>query len=161
MPHLDQRGVVAQLLVVLLLVAGLAVGVYLVQTRTNLFPKAAVSQPTGPETSFTLIGPSGCTAGILCTFYGKQQLQEEFAVRLYARSDIETANLFTAKMTYPMDIVEIKEIKTGNSFIKNWVENFYDNKTGEISLVGGVPAPGYQTQVGGESALMASIVFRA
>ncbi|MBI2338339.1 hypothetical protein HYU95_04110, partial [Candidatus Daviesbacteria bacterium] len=42
-----------------------------------------------------------------------------------------------------------------------WVEDFYDNTTGEISLVGGVPDPGYKTSVGGESALMATIVFSA
>ncbi len=159
--QVSQQGVIAHFLLVLLLVVGVVVGVYLIQQKTNLFPKASVSQPTGPETSFTLVGPTGCTAGILCALYGQPTLGEEFTVKLYARSDIEAANLFIAKMTFPKDLVAVKEIKTEGSFVQNWVENFYGNNTGDISLVGGVPAPGYQTAVGGESALMATIVFRA
>ncbi len=44
MSKLNQRGI-AHILVLLLLIAGLGVGVYLVQHQTNLFPKAAVSKP--------------------------------------------------------------------------------------------------------------------
>lgn len=164
MPKLNQRGVIAHLLLLLLLGAGLVAGVYLLQKGPlNFLPKASLSKPTGPETSFTLVGPSGCTAGILCIIYGQHAPEEEFTVKLYARSDIETANLFTAKMTFPKDLVVVKEIQieSEGSFIKNWVENFYDNNTGDISLVGGVPSPGLQTQTGGESSLMATIVFRA
>lgn len=40
MPQLNQRGFVVQFLVLLLLVAGIGVGVYLVQKPTNLFSKA-------------------------------------------------------------------------------------------------------------------------
>ena len=115
-----------------------------------------MSKPTGPETSFTLVGPNEC-AGLGCLF---PQPQEQFEVKLYARSDIETANLFKADITFPKDLVEVTEIKE-EGFIKNWVENFYDNETGEIDLTGGVTAPGYQTQQGGESALMVTIVFKA
>ncbi len=166
MPKLAERGI-AHILFLLLLVVGLIVGVYLITAKTpfNFLPKAALSKPTGPETSFSLIGPSGCTANaLLCALYGQHALQEEFEVKLYARSDIETANLFTAKMTFPKDLVEVKEIREGKSFgpnTINWVEDFYDNNTGEISLTGGVPAPGYQTQVNGPAGLMATITFRA
>lgn len=162
MPKLSERGV-AHLLLLLLLVAGLIVGVYLIQKGPlNFLPKAGGSRPVGPETSFTLAGPGGCTVWWLCLLSGGQHTpQEEFAVKLYARSDIETANLFTAKIIFPKDIVAVKEIQTNDSFVKNWVENFYDNNTGEISLVGGVPAPGYQTRIDGPSGLMAIIIFRA
>lgn len=47
-----------------------------------------------------------------------------------------------------------------NSFITNWVEQNFDNNAGTVSLVGGVPNPGFQTTVGDKSALMATIVFR-
>lgn len=162
MPKLSERGV-AHLFLLLLLVAGLIVGVYLIQKGPlNFLPKAGGSRPVGPETSFTLAGPGGCTVWWSCLLSGGQHApQEEFAVKLYARSDIETANLFTAKMIFPKDIVTVKEIQTNDSFIKNWVENFYDNNTGEISLVGGVPSPGYQTRIDGPSGLMAIIIFRA
>lgn len=166
---LNQKGV-AHILAILLLLIGIAVSVYLVQNQTNLFPKASVSTPVGPETSFTLVGPTGCTAGILCLLYGAPAPGEEIAVKLYARSDIEKANLFTAKMTFPKDIVEVRQIQRETDFPGggdnpnipiNWIENFYDNTTGEMSLVAGVPAPGYQTQTGSGSVLMATIVFRA
>ncbi len=165
MPKPSERGV-AHILFLLLLVVGLIVGVYLITSGApfNFLPKASLSKPTGPEVSFSLVGPSGCTAGILCAIYGQHALREEFEVKLYARSDIETANLFTAKMTFPKDLVEVKEIREEKSFgpnTINWVEDFYDNNTGEISLTGGVPAPGYQTQVNGPAGLMATITFRA
>lgn len=163
MPQLNQKGVVAQLLVVLLLIAGLGVGVYLVQTRTNLFPKAAVSRPIGPETSFTLIGPNNCASGWACTlqFQSDPKPGDKFDVKVYVRSDIEGANLFVAKIAFPNNLIEVEGIRTNDSVIKNWVENRYDNNTGAISLVGGVPSPGYKTKIGGPSGLMAIISFKA
>lgn len=161
MPKLNQQGA-AHLLLPLILLIGLVASVYLVTSGNplKLFSKAAPSRPIGPETSFSLVGPGGCSAGLLCIFQGFQP-QEEFSVRLYVRSDVAAANLFTAKINFPNNLVEVKEIKTEGTFIRNWVENFYDNNNGEISLAGGIPSPGYQTQVGGESGLMATIVFRA
>lgn len=161
---LNQRGVI-QLVVLLILLLGLVGGVLLVTRGEPLkfLPKAGggVSGPINPETSFTLIGPNGCAAGFLCTlqFIMPPEQGEEFSVKLYARSDIEEANLFTAKINFPKDIVEVKEIRMESRF--NQVENFYDNNSGEISIVGGVPAPGLRTQIGEESALMAAIIFRA
>ncbi len=160
MPKLNQQGVITQLLILLLLGAGLAVGIYLVSNKTNIFSKASVSQPIGPETSFTVAGPKGCT-GWFCVLPGQAEPQEEFDVKVYVRSDVETANLFTARINFPADLVEVTQINTEGSFIQNWVENYYDNATGEISLTGGVPTPGYQTQEGGEAGLMATIIFKA
>lgn len=45
------------------------------------------------------------------------------------------------------------------SFIKNWVENYYDNQAGTVSLVGGVPSPGFRTQTGDLGTSMAKITF--
>ena len=47
------------------------------------------------------------------------------------------------------------------SFIKNWVEREFDNSEGTISIVGGVPTPGFQTETGADSAKMATIYFTA
>ncbi|MBI2404946.1 hypothetical protein HYV22_02090 [Candidatus Gottesmanbacteria bacterium] len=144
----------------ILLLAGIALGVYLVQQKTNLFSKAGSLKPSGPETSFSLVGPQDCTS-ILCLFnLQKGSLPEEFQVQLLVRSDIDEANLFKAKITFPADLVEIISISTDKSFIQNWVENFYDNSSGQISLTGGVPAPGFKTEQGQDSALMATIIFR-
>lgn len=52
---------------------------------------------------------------------------------------------------------------TGSStyFIQDWVEKYFDNKNGVISLVGGVASPGFKTVVGVEDGLMADIYFKA
>ncbi len=124
-------------------------GVYLVQQKTNLFPKALLPPSQAPETSFTLE-----------TQKVPVVVGEEIAVKLLVRSDIDEANLFVAKIKFPADIVEVTGIKTDKSFIQNWVEQFYDNKTGEISLIGGFPSPGYRSSIGQES-IMAIVTFKA
>lgn len=47
----------------------------------------------------------------------------------------------------------------GAGFIKTWFENFYDNNNGEVSLIGGLPSPGYKTTAG-SSSLIACAVFK-
>ena len=83
---------------------------------------------------------------------------EEYAVKLYVRSDKNEANLFAAKLTFNKDILEVARIDKSGSFISSWSEEFIDNNAGEISLVGGVPTPGYKTA--GSDSLMATIVFK-
>lgn len=145
----SQKGLI-HILIPLIILVGIVATVWLVTSGSlKLFPKASAPKPTDPETSFSLVGPD------------EPQPGEEFEVKLYVRSDIDEANLFQAKMKFPANLVDVTGIKTDNGFIKNWVENFYDNNTGEISLAGGVPAPGFQTKFGGESALMSTIVFKA
>src|SRR3989339_2185355 len=159
MLRLGERGIV-HLLIPIILILGLIAGVYLVTSGNplKLFSRASVSKPVSPETSFTLVGPSYCN-DFLCTIIGKSQPDEIFPVHIYARSDIEGANLFTARMTFPKDLVEVTEIKKEGSFVTNWVEEYYDNETGEIALSGGVPDPGYKTEMGKESGLVATIFF--
>lgn len=161
MPKLNQKGLVHFLLPIIL-VLGLIAAVYLVTSGNSLklFSKASVSKPVGPEISFTLAGPKSCV-GLTCLMPRRPKLQEEFGVNVYARSDIEAANLFTARIKFPKDLVEVKEIRKEGSFVTNWAEEYYDNETGEIDLSGGVPDPGYKTETGKESGLMATIVFRA
>lgn len=165
MPKLNQRGFIAQLFIMLILGIGLGVGIYLVKTgNLKIFSRATISGPVIPETSFTLQGPNVCKGGWTCLFTGRPQQQEEFEVNVFVRSDIEEANLFVARMKFPEDLVEVKEIKTGGnlgSFVTKWVEEFYDNKTGEIALSGGAPDPVFKTEIGKKSGLMATIVFRA
>jgi|GEM_PF-1410627 len=156
----SQKGFVHILLVIFLL-AGIAVTVYLVGKQTNLLPKAFSPKATGPETSFSLVGPNDCTS-ILCLLNLQKgiQVEEEFKVEVFVRSDIDDANLFKAKIKFPADLIEVVNIKIERSFIQNWVEQNYDNDQGMIFLVGGVPAPGFKTTQGQDSALMATIIFK-
>lgn len=155
MSRSNEKGLV-QIFLVLILLAGIALGVYLVGQRTNLFPKASVSAPSVPETSFTLVTDKNLFV-----------VGEAIVVRLYARSEIDTANLFSAKLQFPLHLLEVVSISTtkpqadADSFVKNWVEQYYDHQTGGISLIGGVPSPGFKSILGEPWPLMAEITFKA
>lgn len=159
MPN-HQKGFV-NILFLLLLLAGIALGVYLVQQKTNIFSKAAILKPSGPETSFSLVGQDECS-GLFCALRLQKgiQVEEEFIVQVFARSDIDEANLFKAQIKFPKDLIEVLNINTDTGFITNWVEQTHDNNEGVISLVGGVPAPGFKTIQGQDSALVAAITFK-
>lgn len=148
MSSLNQRGAI-QFIILLILLAGVVAGVYLVQ-RTQIFkPKASVSGPITPTTSFTL-SPNTSIANV----------GEQVEVKVVVRSDIAAANLFNAKINFNKDILEVDKIGYLNTFISNWVEQSIDNLGGTISLVGGVPNPGYQTTTGNEPGLMAVVYFK-
>ena len=51
--------------------------------------------------------------------------------------------------------------KPHDYFIANWVEKYFNNGEGTISLIGGVPNPGFQTVTDGKpSPIMATIIFK-
>ncbi len=102
---------------------------------------------TQPETSLILSGTSPVATG------------QEFTVPVQLRSDTENANLFVAKINFPASLLEVVGINDDNSVITTWAEQFYDNTTGQISLVGGVPSPGFKSN--NTPASMATITFRA
>ncbi len=107
--------------------------------------QSAVS--TNPETSLKMNTVAPVTVG------------QEFNVPVYARSDIENSNVFAAKINFPANLLEVVSVNDDSSFITSWVEQFYDNQTGQLSLVGGVPNPGYKTN--NSDAVMAIVRFKA
>lgn len=100
-----------------------------------------------PETSLKINAVSSVSVG------------QEFNVPIYARSDIENSNVFAAKINFPADLLEVVSVNDDSSFITSWVEQFYDNQTGQISLVGGVPNPGYKSN--NSDVVMAIVRFKA
>ncbi len=177
------------LLTLFLLVAALPISLYLVQQKTNLLPKAfspGVQPPQiSPSTGLALLAmpktqildnqseENVTKEGSVNIFEGMGTVTtkpvgtvrlsyypgEEIIVRLYATSDIDEANLFTTKIKFDKDILEVASINVERSFIQNWVEQNYDNSLGTISLTGGMPAPGYKTTPG-NPAFMGIIVFK-
>ena len=150
MHNLSERGVV-HLLIPLILLLGLIGGVFLV-TRgepLKLLPKATtISGPIIPQTNMSLTyWPSDIYPGRL------------FAIHLRIRSDIDKANLFVGKFTFDPNVLEIESIST-DFFLQNIVENYFDNQSGVVSIVGGVPNPGISTTVGSEDPIMAQIMVK-
>ncbi len=142
----DQKGI-AQVLILLLLLGGLLSSLYLVQ-KTQIFKPQATSEPvTGNEASFILsIDSREVSAG------------QKFSVDLLVRTGSDSANLFVAKLEFPPEELEVSSIIT-DYFIQNWAERGFDNDEGIVSLVGGVPNPGFLTE--GTLAKMATIEFIA
>lgn len=138
-----------QVLLILFLLVGLGVGLYLVQTKTNLFSKAAPVTPDKPETSFELEAQAD-TSPVFAdvTALKSVGVGQRFRVDVWVRSDIDPANLFVANLKFPADLLQVVKIDTraNNSFVKSWLDlGTFENKTGKISLIGGVPAPGLLT----------------
>lgn len=95
----------------------------------------------------------------------------QIKVSVLIKSDLDAANLFVVKLKFPSDLIQAKSIdlrseSTASGFIKNWfisnwVENTIDNNTGSVSLVGGVPNPGFQTQSESTGSAMADVIFES
>lgn len=158
--NLKDRKTIVAVVGLLVLLISIPLAVYLIQQKQIFKPRAfepkggQLAPLSGPETSFTLAtsldgGPNFVPLG------------QKVRVSVFARSDVDAANLFAAKLKFPANILEVEEIITQESsnVIKNWVEKISDNKAGTISLVGGVPAPGYKTTVGQPTGKVAEIVF--
>ena len=109
-------------------------------------PEASVPVIT-PTARFILSAPSSVASG------------QEVQVRLSAQLDSDAANLFSGKLRFPADKLEVVRIDKAGSFIGSWTEDVSENSSGTISLIGGVVDPGYQTS--GSPSVMATIVFRA
>lgn len=121
-------------------------------------PPVVVAPPVSAEAGYSLIATSSAVS-----------VDSQFNVLVVVKSETDAANLFVARLKFPTDLVEVSSINlkptSGDGFISdwfiaNWVENFFDNSDGSISLVGGVPDPGFTTPAGGSGALMAQIVFK-
>jgi hypothetical protein len=93
-------------------------------------------------------------------------------VSVWARSPIDNANLFVAKLKFPTTLLQAKNISLAkaessssgfikNWFVSNWVENSIDNNAGSVSLVGGVPNPGVKTPAESSGSAMAEVLFQA
>lgn len=149
--RLNQKGAI-HLLIPLILFMGIGITVYLTTSGNSLkiFSGASSVKSTGPTTSFTL-SPNLSTLGVGSTV----------AVKVLVRSDISTANLFTAKLNFNKELLGVESVDYSSTMVKNWVEQYSENGTGEISLTGGVPAPGFQTNSSSSGAIMAVVYFKA
>jgi hypothetical protein len=77
-----------------------------------------------------------------------QPIGQEFAVQLKAKTGTESANLFVSKLSFDPSKLLVSRIDTGGSFVTQWVNNnSFDNANGKVTLIGGVPNPGYQASV--------------
>lgn len=136
---LNQRGIINGL-VALIFFAAVAASIYLVLQTRNASFEQDISNASFILTKQANVG------------------DKEVAVEVHIRSDSDEVNLLSAKIIFPKEYLKVVRIDTNSTFIKNWVENTFDNNMGTISLIGGIPNPGYKTTLG-ETGLMATIYF--
>src|SRR3989338_3332078 len=90
------------------------------------------------------------------------QVGKNFEVTLFVNTEQENINAFEGKIIFPNDLLDLKEIRDGNTIVNFWVERPHkeqgtgDKKQGEIAFSGITPG-GYE----GEKGLLFSAVFRA
>ncbi len=101
---------------------------------------------TNPETSLAIEATASAA------------VNTSFVAEVKVRTDKQESNLFVSKINFPANLLEVTGVDTTGSFVTSWAEKFYDNATGQISLVGGVPNPGYKTT--GTAMTAAKITFR-
>ncbi len=79
----------------------------------------------------------------------------EFQTDVTIDTNGESINVFSGKIVFPSDIVELKEIRSGNSIVNYWVEE-PKNVNGEIAFAGMTPG-GYN----GNHGVIFSLIFTA
>src|SRR3989338_54987 len=90
------------------------------------------------------------------------QVDKNFEVTLFVNTEQENINAFEGKIIFPNDLLDLKEIRDGNTIVNFWVERPHkeqgirDKEQGGIVFSGITPG-GYE----GEKGLLFSAVFRA
>lgn len=160
----NQSGFI-QILLIVLLLAGLGGGLYLVQRQTSLKSGASIGDT---ENSMSLVAYPKDAQPIT-------QPQENasisvkpgdiFTVDVLIRTPTDEVNLISAKLAFDKKIIQVNdkgvEVGTKDPFVVRTVtDSSFDNSAGTISIIGGIPAPGYKNNVG-QSGLLARITFKA
>lgn len=154
MYKISQRGFISQTLLLLLIIASLGAGSYLVSHKVKELPLVGQSGRRVPETGF-ILKPEN--------FSKSKGVKDQIRVDLLVHSDIDESNLFAARISFPNDLLEVTGLETGQKekqLISFWADKSFNNSTGKISLIGGIPTPGLKTKVDNSDPVMATITFK-
>lgn len=152
---------VAHVLGLLILLLVMPIGSYLALSQTAFFSKAApvIPKPAKPQASLIMQTPKVSV-----------KTGEVIPVEILVRSDLDEANLFSVKFNYPADLLQVESIATDSAdfsnpneeIVQKWVEVNIDNRSGKVSLVGGVPNPGFKSLVNSSAKhLLTTVTFKA
>lgn len=146
------------LLTLLLIGATIPVGLYLVSKPQDPRSRASEELVTVGQTGFFLETKKTEWNGL-----------EEIPVTIIAKSDTVEANLFVTKLAFDPSRLEVIKVASvsgtpnsieGDYFIKKWVEASFDNTSGTISVIGGVPITGLKT-TSEKKYVVATVIFKA
>ncbi len=87
---------------------------------------------------------------------GEYHQDDTFIAEVRLNTEGEYINVAKVDLTFPQDILEVKDFSKGNSILTLWVEEpSFSNQSGRVSFAGGIPA-GYQ----GWDGLLGRTIFR-
>lgn len=83
------------------------------------------------------------------------QIGQKFEVKLFVNAEQESINAFEGKITFPSDILDLKEMRDGNSIVNFWIEQ--PKNQNDAIVFSGVTPGGFN----GEKGLIFSAIFEA
>jgi hypothetical protein len=86
---------------------------------------------------------------------GKVRINSYFQVNIFLNSEDVSVNTVEAKISFPKDLVQLKEIRNGNSIVNFWVDAPKENDN-SITFSGIIPG-GYNSKKG----LISSLLFES
>lgn len=87
---------------------------------------------------------------------GEYYLEDTFMVEIRLNTEGEYINTTKIDLTFPREILEVKDFSKGNSILTLWLEEpTFSNEAGTISFIGGIPG-GYL----GEDGPLGKIIFK-
>lgn len=81
---------------------------------------------------------------------------EEFLVQVFLNTEGEYVNAIEGRVVFPVDLLEAREIRDGNSSVNFWIEKPHSSQSGVIVFSGITPGG-----LSGPKELLFSVVFRA
>lgn len=126
-----------------------------------LFQKINISLPSPSSTPSSSVANG--TASFILDAPTNVLPNANFTVKVNAKSPSKEANTFWAKLNFDSSKLEVTEILMNSSvgsFVTQVDDIFFDNSTGEISLLGGLIDPGLKTVLS-QGDVMAEIKFKA
>lgn len=107
--------------------------------------------------SFLLAQESLAATLYLSPNSGSYEVGKTFTSSVFVGAQGESINSSDASINFPADLLEVVSLSKSGSIFTLWVEDpSFSNGSGNISYVGGLPAPGFS----GASGKVLSIVFR-
>lgn len=132
--------------------------------QINLRNNVNVSYTVNSNTNQNAITPTPFStgpAGFLLESPASIKVGQTFNLIVESRADIDPVNLLSVKLNFPKETLQIVKINTADSFVSLWAKKSFDNKLGTVTLIGGVPTPGFKTVSTDRAQTMAVIEMKA
>jgi hypothetical protein len=161
LPHLvvnePKRSKVAIFGIVVLSLLLLAIpgGIYLVSQDTQFAPQAAITEKL----------PEVVTGIFLESKLSLESQGGVIPVDIYLKSPLDSVNLVNAQISFNPGLLSVDKIATGSAnpatpaVFSKWFEAGFDNTSGQVSIISGLPNPGIKTGGSSDDKIYLATVF--